>query len=328
MEKIEVVEPGSSHIFKVKEEQDGQRIDFYLSGQFTSYSRSFFEKLLKNDCVKINKKAINKKRTIIKTCDTIEVQFPEIKKKIKELKSELANLDIKIVYQNKHFAVIDKPDNLIVHATHSKNNAITLVDWILKNIDQISHVGIDDRPGIVHRLDKDTTGLIVIPKNNCSHAYFADLFKEKKIQKTYLAIVKGHPEKCGEIDFDIARNPYDKSKMTHVTAKNVSKIKGKIREAKTLYKVLQYFDEYSLVQVEPKTGRTHQIRVHFAAIGHPLLCDPVYGKKSHIIPRQALHAYKLEFEFEGEKMEITQEPPQDFQKALDYLQKNKVESFS
>ncbi|MFC1842223.1 RluA family pseudouridine synthase [Candidatus Dependentiae bacterium] len=321
MEKIQIIKPGSTHTFEVTVDQEGQRIDCYLADQFKSYSRSFFEKLIEKKLVKLNNKTINKKSIPLKSSDTIEVKFPEEKKKSTDFKNKLENLNIKIVYEHKHFVILNKPSDLIVHPPYPQSQAVTLVDWILKNIDEVSNVGFDDRPGIVHRLDKDTTGLIIIPKNNCAHAYFSDMFKERKIQKTYLAIVKNHPYKEGEIDYDIARNPSDKSKMVHVTTQNLSKIKSKIRRAKTIYKVLEYYEEFSLVQVKPITGRTHQIRVHFAAIKHPLLGDCVYGQTSKIIPRHALHAYELEFEFEGEKIQVCQEPPQDFQKALEILRK-------
>jgi len=321
MEKIEIIEPGSIHTFTIEEHEEGQRIDSYIASQFPSYSRSFFEKLLERNQIKLNNKIITKKSILLKPNDTIEVKFPELNKKSPEFTKKLENLNINIIYENKHFAILNKPYDLMVHPPHPQSSAVTLVDWILKNIEDVSHVGFDDRPGIVHRLDKDTSGLIVIPKNNCSHAYFSDLFKERKIQKTYLAIVKSHPYKEGEIDLEIARSPINRNKMTVVTIGNRPKIQGKIRQAKTLYKVLEYVDDYSLVQAKPVTGRTHQIRVHFAGIKHPLLGDPVYHEKSKIIPRQALHAYRLEFEFEGEKIDVCQEPPQDFQDALKILKK-------
>lgn len=324
MEKIKTIKPGSTHIFEVQDHQEGQRMDAFIASKFSSYSRNFFGKLINMNLVTLNNKSMIKKSTPLKKNDIITLKFPETKKRNPEFIKKIENLDIKIIYENKHFAILNKPDNLMVHPPHPQSGPVTLVDWILENIDGISHVGIDDRPGIVHRLDKDTTGLIIIPKNNCSHAYFANLFKERKIEKTYLAIVKGHPDKTGEIDLHIARDPYNKTKMTCVTESSmVTKIRSKIRNAKTSYKTIEYFDDFSFVAVKPLTGRTHQIRVHFAKIGHPLLSDPVYGQTSKIIGRQALHAYKLEFEFDKEKISVCQEPPQDFQKAIEYLRKNK-----
>jgi len=323
IEKIEVVEPGSTHTFTAQETDEGQRIDAFISSKFPSYSRSFFEKLIERQLVKINNKIIKKKSILIKPLDTIEITFPETKKKTPEFKKKLKDLDVKIVYENEHFVILNKPAGLMVHTPNPQSTAVTLVDWILENIEQVSNVGLDDRPGIVHRLDKDTTGLIIIPKNNCAHAYISNLFKERKIQKTYLAIVKGHPNKEGEIELDIARNPFDKNKMTHVTTRNIRHIRSKIRQAKTNYKVLEYFDNHALIEAKPVTGRTHQIRVHFSGIKHPLLSDPIYGEKSKIIGRHALHAQKLEFEFEGEKISVSQEPPQDFQDALKLLRNNK-----
>ena len=319
--KIEVIKPGSIHIFKAQEVDEGQRIDRFVSSKFPSYSRSFFERLIERMHVKLNDRPINKKSTPIKSCDIIRVKFPRAKKKSPEFEKHLENLQVKVVYENEHFAILNKPASLMVHAPTPQSTAITLVDWIVKNIEQVSNVGFDDRPGIVHRLDKDTTGLIIIPKNNCAHAYISNLFKERKIQKTYLAIVKGHPSKDGEIELDIARNPFDKNKMTHVTDRNIRHIRSKIRRAKTCYKVLEYFENHALIEAKPITGRTHQIRVHFSGIKHSLLSDPIYGEKSKIIGRHALHAQKLEFEFEGKTISVNQDPPKDFQDALKILRK-------
>lgn len=322
MEKIELETAGSIHKFIVEKDQTGQRLDFFIASHFPSYSRSFFEKLVELELVKINNKVASKKSIPLKENDTIELQFPEEKNRDQEL-DKLKELEINIVFQNQHFAILNKPANLAAHPSNNRNESITLVDWILANIEHVSNIGFDNRPGIVHRLDKDTTGLMIIPKNNCAHGYFTNLFKERKVEKTYLAIVHGHPDQTGEIDYDIARHPRDKIKMTHVTSSNIARINGKSRNAKTMYEVLQYFEDCALVLAKPLTGRTHQIRVHFTAIGHPLLGDSVYGKKSKIISRHALHAYQLEFEFEGEKMKFEQEPPKDFIDAISFLEQNK-----
>jgi len=323
MEQIQLVEPNSVHTFTVKEDQEGQRVDLFLSEQFPSYSRSFFEKLIEQGRVKLNGKPINKKSTVLKINDTVSVQFPELKKDPVQLKKDIEKLDVKIVHEDPHFLIINKPAGLMVHAPHPDSTEVTLVDWLLAKFKELKNVGYEDRPGIVHRLDKDTSGLLIIPRNNCAHAYFSDLFKKRKIKKTYLAIVKGHPNKEGEIDLDIARHPSDRKKMTHVTIGNRPQIKSKIRHAKTLYKVLEYFDEYALVEVYPVTGRTHQIRVHFTGIKHPLLGDPIYGQKSKIIPRHALHANKLEFEFEGKKFTFQEDAPKDFKDAVTQLRTSK-----
>jgi len=328
MEKIELVKPNSNHTFTVDPEYGGMRIDVFLSHQFPSYSRSFFEKLIEDCCVKINDTLVRKKSVLLKENDTISVTFPLPKRDPIKIKKEAKNLDVEIVYEHPHFIVVNKPAGLMVHTPHPDSVDVTLVDWLLANFDELKNVGHVDRPGIVHRLDKDTTGLIIIPRNNCAHAYFGNLFRDRKIKKTYLAIVKGHPDKTGEIKFDIARHPSNRSKMTHVTGGNRPLIKGKIRKAKTVYKVIEYFDDYSLVEVYPVTGRTHQIRVHFAGIGHPLLGDAVYGEKSKTINRHALHAQKLEFDFEGKQCSIIQEPPKDFKQAICSLRKNKSENFS
>jgi len=322
-EKIQLIEPNSTHIFNVTEQEEGQRLDVFISSRFPSYSRSFFERLIKQNNVTINEKSVSKKSIQVFENDTVVVTFPEIKKNPIETKKNIENIDVQVVLEHPHFLVISKPAGLLVHSPHPQSTDITLVDWLIEKFEDIKKVGSEDRPGIVHRLDKDTSGVIIVPRNNCAHAYFSDLFRERKIQKTYLAIVKGHPDKEGEIDLEIARNPYDRNKMTHVTSKNVSKIKSKIRKATSFYKVLEYFDEHTLVEVKPVTGRTHQIRVHFSGIGHPLMGDPIYGKKSKIISRHALHAQKLEFTFEGQNFCAQQNEPEDFKKAITLLRKNK-----
>jgi len=328
MERIQLVEPNSKHMFVVKESEEGQRLDLYLSNQFPSYSRSYFGGLIGHNRVKLNEKTVCKKGTPLRPNDKILVTFPKLKKDPAIIKEGVEKLNIQLVHENPHFLILNKPHNLLVHAPHPQSTAITMVDWLIAKFEEIKHVGYGDKPGIVHRLDKNTTGLLIVTRNNCSHAYFSYLFKERKIKKRYLAIVKGHPEKEGEINLDLARHPTIRNKMTHVTSGNIPQIRGRIRQSKTIYKVREYFDNCSLVEVYPVTGRTHQIRVHFSAIGHPLIGDPVYGEKSKIIDRQALHANKLEFVFEDETYQFEQNIPDDFQDALCHLQKNKTEIFS
>lgn len=328
MEKISLEIAGSIHNFLVLKDEEDQRLDSFISNKFPSYSRSFFEKLIELGLVKINEKIITKKSFKISVGDSIEIKFPE--KRNRETESarqeKVNSLGVEIVFENEHFLIINKPAGLIVHPSEAgseiinqADEKITLVDWILANVKEISCQGFDQRPGIVHRLDKDTSGLMIIPKNSCSHAIFSQMFKDRKIKKTYIALVHGHPDKTGKIDFAIARDPKQKIKMIHVTSSNVSRIKGTCRQAETDFEVIEYFEDHSLVKAYPLTGRTHQIRVHFCAIKHPLLGDAVYGQKSKIISRHALHAQHLEFEFEGEKISITQNLPKDFEQAINFF---------
>lgn len=167
------------------------------------------------------------------------------------------------------------------------------------------------RPGIVHRLDKDTSGILVVAKTPQAQAYFSDLFKNRKIEKTYLAVVSGHPEKSGTIKSNIIRNQKHKQKMT------ISEIDG--RTARTSWQVLEYLKDAALLEVKPFTGRTHQIRVHLESIGHPIIGDIVYGQKSDLINRQALHAYKLKFDFENIAYIFSWYMPKDMQELISKL---------
>ena len=213
--------------------------------------------------------------------------------------------------------------HFISHAWVSANIQINgaRLWWMSHNNSQIcflnfaifNHVGTVDRPGIVHRLDRDTSGLMIIPRTNEAHASMTDMFKDRKIQKTYLAIVMGHPPESGTIDLYVGRHPSMRNKMHHFTALTKQ---ASSRTALTHYEVIQYYDDFSLVKVKPVTGRTHQIRVHFAAIGHPLLADPLYGRKSKLSKRHALHAHQLEFEYKSKSYCFTSQLDSKLQNIL------------
>jgi len=322
MEKIELLLPNSTYTFNVAEQETGLRLDVYLANRFPSYSRSFFNKLISRSFVLVNSEPALKKSITLKVNDKVAITFPMLKKFNFDSKL-VESLDVQIVHEHQHFLIINKPANLIVHSPNSSSESITLVDWLLAHFNDIKDVGYEDRPGIVHRIDKDTTGLLIIPRNNCAHAFFGNLFKERKIKKTYLAIVEGHPQREGIIDFPIMRHPYNKSRMVHVSVSPYLNNSKQVRQALTNYKVLEYFDDCSLVEVYPFTGRTHQIRVHLAAIGCPIIGDQVYGTKSKLISRQALHACKLGFEYDGNSYNFFQDMPGDFKKILISLQKMK-----
>lgn len=324
MENITLIPPNTTHQLTVPKEQEGQRLDLYLKQNFPSYSRTFFQQLINQQLVSINSKKNVKPRTLTKNEDLIEVTFPPVttKRPKKEIPEDLY---VEIAHTDKHFMIINKPPNLTVHPPKITSQDVTLIDWLVNEFHELEHIGYADRPGIVHRLDRDTSGLMIIARNNCAHALLSDMFRERTIQKTYLAIVEGHPEKEGTIDFAIMRHHVKRNTMTHVTAK--TKITGqKIRNAKTHYRIVEYFQNCSLVEAKPVTGRTHQIRVHFAAIGHPIVGDHAYGKTSKKIDRQALHAYGLSFKFNGKQYDFSQKPPQDFEQLLEFLRNNKTEN--
>lgn len=302
----------SNHSFTVDEAHHRQRVDKVLSEIFTNYTRSFLKKLFKNGHVTFKGEAI-KPSLIVKQGEVIDIHFPEAEQRSAIEIPE--HMNITIVAKENDFLIINKPATILTHAPNHTCEEATVSDWVIKHEDSIAHVGTVDRPGIVHRLDRDTSGIMIIPRTNEAHQIFSDMFKNRTIQKTYLALVKGHPENVeGTIDFWIDRHPSLRHKMhafTSLTKKKTSK------ESLTHYKVLKDYENFSLVEVKPKSGRTHQIRVHFTAIGHALLGDPLYGNKSKRIPYHALHAHKLEFTYKGKEYAFEQPLPPKMQKLVD-----------
>ena len=303
--------------FVVPPDTQPVRLDTFITQQLPDYSRSFIQKLIRGEHITVNEKSV-KSSAIIKPTDIILVLIPPAEPPYTidptpEVKEALKKLPIKIVHANPDFYIIEKPAGLMVHRPSTASADLTLVDWLVHQVPEIINIGHPERPGIVHRLDKNTTGLLIVPRTSRAHMRFGDLFKNRNIKKTYLAVVKGHPEKEGAIELAIGRDPITRNKMT---------INGiEAREAITRYKVLTYFENAALVEIYPATGRTHQIRVHFKAIGHPLLGDQLYGTKSLHIKRHALHATQLTFDFNGQSYTFTSNPPQDFELLLSKLKK-------
>jgi 23S rRNA pseudouridine1911/1915/1917 synthase len=314
----------SVYTIDVSETQEPTRIDKYIGSHFPLYSRSFFQRLIEQKCITLNQKVIEKTSIVIKPCDRIVITFPCERVVTTEQITE-HTAGIQIVYEHEHFLVINKPANLLVHAPSKTSISITLVDWIEQHYNEISKIGYIDRPGIVHRLDKDTTGILIIARTNYAHKVFGEMFKNHTIQKTYLALVHGHSDQTGTIELSIGRNPVHRNKMgtfSHIE-ENIAYQRGiKVRQAKTDYSVISYFKEHTLVQVKPLTGRTHQIRAHFAAIGHPLVGDATYGGSTKLLERQALHAYSIEFMFNNELYKFTAELPDDMQTLVHSFAKN------
>ena len=297
-------------IFVVEEEDKGTRLDQYLVKQL-DLTRTRVQNLIKENNIKVN----NEKTKVaykIEPNDSVRVYIPEVVEK--DIEAEDIKLDI--VYQDGDIAIINKYSGMVVHPAHGYYSG-TLVNAILFQIKDLSGINGEMRPGIVHRLDKDTSGLIIVAKNDKAHTKLTEMFKNKEIKKTYLAIVKGKVSKeTGRIETNIGRDEKDRKKMS------VSRDEKKGKLAITTYKVIDSNERYSLLDVNIETGRTHQIRVHMKHIGYPILGDIVYGRPDNKIMRQMLHAYKLEFKhpITSEEMVLEAQLPKDFVEALGYAQ--------
>jgi 23S rRNA pseudouridine1911/1915/1917 synthase len=305
----QLIQPDASITLTVSSQEQSQRIDAFLAHHFERYSRNFFQKLVEQGHITINGIKTHKPSIKIKNGDAVEVYFPAIE--ACQVIEDMPDLGVKIVFAHEHFFIIEKPAGLIVHTPSPHKKGITLVDWLMHYCGELRSVGNPERPGIVHRLDKDTSGLMIIPRNNYAHALFGEMFKNRQIQKKYIALVHGHPQKQGSIDYRIDRHRIEPHKMTHLY--------GSGRQALTHFSVSEYFNDYALLDLKPVTGRTHQIRVHCTAIGHPLVGDSIYGRKSPLIDRHALHAAGLSFIFEGQEFNFTSSLPDDMQKLVDLL---------
>lgn len=281
------------------------RIDKYLSDLFEEIPREKVKDFIKDEKIKINNKKIKPSYKLILE-DEIEISDKLFEKE----KIEAEKMNLKIIFENEDYAIIDKDENVIVHPAGSIVSG-TLVNGLLDyfGYDNLSHIGGDDRPGIVHRLDKDTTGLMVIAKNNSSYKYLKNLFETRKVDKEYLAICNGiFQKKSGTIQTFMNRDPNNRRKMA---------VRNSGRDAISKYEVISENSGYSLVKIKILTGRTHQIRVHMTYINHPLLGDPVYGNVKHKfnLDHQLLHCHKLGFtDKNGIYREFCAEVHEDFKK--------------
>jgi 23S rRNA pseudouridine1911/1915/1917 synthase len=308
---------GQSVQITVPQDQPKVRLDVFLHEQFPAYSRSFFNRAIIDGLVQVNGALVTKTGFMIAPHTTICLTFPA-KREVSAQMVERADIPIEKIAEHEHFMIINKPAGLLVHPTTSTSNEITLMDWLLCNVEQIAEVGCIARPGIIHRLDKLTSGLMIIPRTNYAYTQFGMMFRERTLNKTYLALVQGHPPRQGTIDLSIARHHIERNRMTTV-AKD-EPVRMKTRHAVTHYTVERYFADAALVRVTLETGRTHQIRVHMAAIGHPVIGDVLYGTKSPLIARQALHAYELAFQFDGEQFTFVAPLPEDMRALIAQLE--------
>lgn len=319
------IAPESTFSFTVAENSSPCRIDRYMTTLFPDYSRTYFQHIIDNGGITINNTPAKKPSVLVHPTNTVTIQFPA--QQTASLNTILdETTGVSIIAITEHFMIIHKPAHLLVHPTSTTSSAISLTDWIRHHHNDITLVGPHDRPGIIHRLDKETSGIMIITRTNYAHNIIGGLFRNRKIQKTYKAVVDGHPPMEGTITLAIGRDPMNPIKMRTFEQEYISAdgmVGGtKARHAKTEYKVLERFKDTSLIEVKPTTGRTHQIRVHMKAIGHPVIGDQLYGKKSQLINRQALHAESLSFMFEETSYSFTDELPNDFQQLLTLLRNN------
>lgn len=284
--------------FLVEEKEEGIRLDIFLSSKLKELTRSRIQKLIKENFVKVSGK-YEKPGYRVKRGEKIEITLPEIK----ESGLVPENIPLKILYEDEYIIVIDKPSGMVVHPGAGVERG-TLVNALLFHRPEISKVGSEKRPGIVHRLDKETSGVMVVAKNDYAYHFLQKEFKERRVQKEYIAVVQCHlKEKKGRIELAIGRDRVDRKKISGRTSKP--------REALTEYELIKEIGDIKILSVKPKTGRTHQIRVHLKSIGCPILGDRKYGGKPH--KRLALHSYSLTFlhPFTGKEIKFIAPFPED-----------------
>lgn len=288
-----------------------KRLDVFLTEKIEGKSRSYIQEVIDKEAVKVNDR-IKKSNYKLKLQDEVLVEVPESV----ELEVEAEDIPINIIYEDKDVIVINKPQEMVVHPAPG-NYSGTLVNALLYHCKDLSGINGVIRPGIVHRIDKDTSGILVIAKNDNAHNKLSEQLKEHTMTRTYLALVEGNIKVDeGTVNAPIGRHPIDRIKMAIVKDG---------REAVTHFRVLERFGDYTLVQCNLETGRTHQIRVHMAHIGHPLVGDAVYGykKQKFNLKGQVLHAKVLGFihPATGKYIEFDSEIPIYFKELLEKLRK-------
>ncbi len=313
------------HIFHIQTEHKGKRLDRFLIGATEDVSRTYLQKLIREGMVTVNDKVSTQPSRTLRVGDEVCITFPE-SQPLETVQPEDIPLDI--LYEDSHLLVLNKPAGMLVHPASGVNTG-TLVNALLAHCDDLSGIGGIERPGIVHRLDKDTSGVLVVAKTDVVHRNLSLQFEKHTITRQYVAVVCGVPaEITGTIDVQIARSRRDRRRMTTVSNNG--------RRAVTHYQVLEIYHSFSLVQLTLETGRLHQIRVHLQHIGHPVAGDPVYGgeqralKDADVLPvkhalihlkRQALHARTLQFEHPvtHERLIFSDPKPADMQRLVSAL---------
>jgi 23S rRNA pseudouridine1911/1915/1917 synthase len=301
---------------EVKQDSDSDRLDRYLSQELPNLSRSRIQQLIEQSHVQLNDNICTSKKIAVKGGDRISIKIPDAE----PLELQPENIPLDILYEDDSLLIINKSAGLVVHPAPGHQDG-TLVNAILAHCPNLPGIGGVQRPGIVHRLDKDTTGAIAIAKTEHAHQHLQSQLKAKTARREYLGIIYGVPKtESGIIDLPIGRHPVDRKKMAVVPVEQGG------RTAVTHWKVKERLGNYTLMHFQLETGRTHQIRVHSTHIGHPIVGDPVYSSGRSVgvnLPGQALHAWRLRLEHpvSGEWIEVTAPPPQEFTTLLEVLRR-------
>lgn len=288
-------------------EEDNERLDSFLANELNEVSRTYVQKIIKESLVFVN--GVNQKSSyLVQEGDHIKVTLPSPVK----LEVLAEDIPLNIIFEDEDIVIINKDQGMVVHPAPG-NYTGTMVNALLFQIKNLSSINGVIRPGIIHRLDKDTSGIIMVAKNDESHRFLSEQLKERNVKREYIAIVHGVlNNEMGVINAPIGRDPKDRKKMTVINTNS--------KEAITHFKVIEEFQKYSLIQAQLETGRTHQIRVHFSYINHPVVGDTVYSKfaNSFGINKQLLHAKKLGFIHPKTKeyMEFETDIPQSFIEVL------------
>jgi 23S rRNA pseudouridine1911/1915/1917 synthase len=291
-------------VYSFTADEKGARLDKYVAAKHPELSRSHVQKLIADGLITVNGQAA-KPGHRLNIGDKLKVVVPPAPPS----RLEPEAMPLNILYEDDDLLAVEKPAGLTVHPAPG-HPSHTLINAILAHFPHLADISDSLRPGVVHRLDKDTSGVMLVAKNSPAQINLAQQFKSHSVSKAYLVLVKGKltPEE-GVIEADIGRDPRDRKRMAVV---------DKGREARTEYSVIKYIGDYTLLEVRPETGRTHQIRVHLAAIGFPVVGDRVYGIKSPFLSRQFMHASRLGFKLPstGEYVEFRSELPPDLEQAL------------
>src|SRR5437868_4155952 len=321
--------------FEVNPRTDGKRIDAYLASRFTDYSRRVIQKIIDADAVLVNGRPV-KASYRVRGGDRVSIHLPELP----DTTPEPQEIPIEVVYEDEALTVVNKPPGMVTHPARG-NWRGTLVNALQFHYDTLSPLAGANRPGIVHRLDRDTTGLLVVVKDELAHRRLALQFELRQVHKEYLALVHGVPQRDSDyIERTIGFHPTSREKMAIRAPEDGGKA------AVTFYEVVERFRDFALVRCKPMTGRTHQIRIHLTHIGHPILADKLYSGRDRItlgdllgpehrgtvpaaereqvlIDRQALHAHRLRFRhpLSGIDLDLTAPLPADMERTLQALRR-------